>query len=188
MITEKPPEDPRLLWQSQKREYPMMSLEEVRASVQAAQSKIRRNIIATFVTGGLILAVSVIVIVNIPTTPARGVGAGMIALTLALAYLLYSRMWARRPASLEASVKGCVRFYRKELEAQYRSVQLTWRLFVALAVFAFLTSNAVLRSNPLVPKIIVLSVLIVSVIVRHKEKREINRRLTALEAFEKNNP
>jgi hypothetical protein len=187
MITENPHEDPQLLWQSQKKEYPMLSIEDIRSRVQAAQVAIRRNQIVTFVIGGLLLAVSVVAIVNIPRASARTIGAGIIMLTLVLAYLIYSRMWARHAPSLDASVKGCISFYRKELEAQYRAVQLTWRLLVALAVFAFLTSNAVLRSNPLIPKILVLLVLILSVIVRHKEKREINRRLTALEAFEKNN-
>jgi hypothetical protein len=166
-------------------EYPMLSIEDVRRLVQASQSKIRRNLIVIFITGGLLLLVSAVAIMSIPRPSARIISAGIVVLTLVLVYLLFSRVWVRRPASPEASIRGCVDFYRKELEAQYRAVQLSWRLLVVLAVFAFLTLNAVLRPNPLGPKILVLSVLLLSILARLREAREIRRRLTALEAFEK---
>jgi hypothetical protein len=162
-----------------------MSIEDVRTKVREAQSRIRRNLIVTLLTGALILGVSGVALVMIPRTSARIIAAGMIAATVLVAYLIASRMWSRGAAPADATARGCLDFYRKELEAQFRSLQFTWRLFLILAVFAFLTSNSVFRPDPTVPKVVIVLVLILSLIARQRERRNIGRKIASLEAFEK---
>jgi hypothetical protein len=185
VITEPPSDDPRLVWQEQRKEHPTMSLEDVRFRVHEAQLKIRRNLIVILITSVLLLGVSAVALIMIPRTSARIIAAGMIAATLFVAVLGYSRMWRRTTPAADATTRGCLQFYRKELEAQYRSVQFTWRLFLILAVFAFMTSNSVFRPNPTFPKAVVVVVLALSLIVRQREKQNVNRKLTALDEFEK---
>jgi hypothetical protein len=176
--------DPKQLWQSQQREYPIMTLQEIRTKTRIVQAKIRRNLILAFAVGLLLLVMSTIAILNVGYTPARVVTAAIMAMAVAHAYTAYRRMWPLHALSPDAALQGCVEFYRRELKAQYRSAALTWRFLVPIAVFALLSWNAIFRTSALLPKVLLPSVLIAILIVRRYEVRKLRGKLTALDALE----
>jgi len=178
-------DDSRRMWQSQRREHVIMSIEEVRFKAQTVQTAVRRNVIVALMFGALLLALCTLVIVTLPNTPARLIAAAIMALTLLLAFKAYDRIWPVHTLSPDAALKGCIEFYRKELQAQYSSLALTWRFLVPIVVFAFMTWNAVLRTNPLIPKILSPSVLVLILLLRRREARNLRRKLAELEEFER---
>jgi hypothetical protein len=176
--------DPRLMWQSQEKEHPIMSAEEVRLKAQVVQSKVRRNLIVAFVCGVLLLVICTIVIVTLPSTFFRVIASAMIMLTSPIAYETYYRIWSRHTLAPNAALNGCLTFYRKELEAQYRAAALTWRFLVPSLFFVFLMWRLLFRTNPLVPRILFPSVLLFILFERRREIRNLKRKLAALSEFE----
>src|SRR5262249_49603110 len=138
------PKDPRLVWQSQKREHPIMSSEEIRIRAGVVQSKVRRNLIAAFSIAILVLVLCGIFIGRSSSTPLRVLVAALMLLTFEVMYKTYSRMWRRHHLSPHIAFQGCLDFYRKQLESQYQALQLTWLFLVPVVVFAFLMWNDLL--------------------------------------------
>ena len=177
--------DPRLTWQKQRREHPVMPVEEVRIKAQAVQAKVRRNLVVAAVVGVLLLAVCTIALVESYYTPVKAIAAAMMVVTVAIAYQAYHRVWRLHTLPPDAALKGCLDFYRKELKAQYRSAALTWRLLAPVVAFTFLMWGAFFRTSSLLPKILLSSVLVLVLIVRQYEAQKLRRRLANLDEFEK---
>ena len=185
MMSENPANDPKLIWQSQTKEPAVMSIEEIRIRSRIAQARVRRNLIIAFILGFLLLVFCVFAIVTIPYTPLRVIAAALMVLTPVAAHQAWYRIWSPQTLSPNAALKGCLDFYRQELKAQYSSVALMWRFVVPIVTLAFLTWNAIFRTNSLVPKILLPSLLILILALRRHEARKLRHKLALLDAFEK---
>jgi hypothetical protein len=177
--------DPRLMWQSQEKEHPIMSTEEIRRKGQIVQSRVRRNLIMAFVCGVLLLVICTIVIVELPSTFFRVIASAMIMMVSPITYETYYRIWSRHTLAPTAALKGCLTFYRSELQAQYRAAALMWRFLVPTLVFVFLMWRLWFRANPLVPRIVFPSVLLFILVERRRQIRNLKRKLAAVSEFEK---
>jgi len=182
-----PGNDPRMMWQSQRREHPGMPVEEVRIRAQIVHAKVRRNLLVAFVVGLLLLVLCTVLIVNRLSTPVRVLTGAMMVLTLVIAYKAWYRIWRPHTLSPDAALKGCLDFYRKELQAQYRSVALTWRFLVPTVFFAFLTWNAIFTTRAVVPRVLLSSVLVLTFFIRRREVRKFKHELARLDEFDKGN-
>ena len=182
-----PGSDPKIIWQSQTTDHPRMSVEDVRVRAQIAHAKVRRNLVVAFVVGLLLLALCTLVIVNRLSAPVRLLTAAMMLLIVVIAYKAWYRIWRPHTLPPDAALKGCLEFYRKELQAQYRSIALTWRFLVPTVFFAFLMWNAIFTTRALVPRILLPSVLVLIFFVRRREVRKFKHKLARLDEFEKEN-
>ena len=184
---ETPANDPRLMWQSQRRDHPVMSVEEVRVMAQKVHAKVRRNLIIAFVLGLLLLVLGTLAIAGGLATSLRVIIGAMMVVTVVAGYKAWYRIWPLHTLSADAALKGCLDFYRKELEAQYRSIALTWRFLVPAVVFTFLIWNAIFTTSALVPRILLPSVLVLTFFARHREVRRFKHKLVRLDEFEREN-
>src|SRR5262245_13433988 len=98
-----------------------MSVEEIRFRAQIVQAKVRRNLIVASGLGVLLLGLGITTIIHIGDSRARIVAAAVIALTVSFAYTVYRRISPLHSMVPTAGLKGCIEFYRNELEAQSRS-------------------------------------------------------------------
>lgn len=185
MSHEIPPNDPRLMWQSQSREQPVMSSEEIRIRAEVVQEKVRRNLIAAFAVGFVVLALCGIFVVTSRSTPVRLLVAGLMLLTVEAIYKAYSRLWRRHRLSPDTAFQGCLNFYRQELESQYQALQLTWLFLMPAVAFAYLMWNGLFRGSASFVRTLLPVLLLLILIERRREGRRINRKLRALDAFEK---
>jgi hypothetical protein len=177
--------DPKLVWQGQRREHQIMSADELRVRALEVQSRVRRNLLIALVVGFLLLLSSVFVMLVTPFTNVRLIAAGMVVVTLAIAYQAYSRIWLRQTSQENLASAGCLDFYRKELKAEYRSLQLTWRLLVPIVAFVYLIWDGILRGTPIVARIVLPPLLIFILFVRWRDRRNLKEKLLALDAFER---
>jgi hypothetical protein len=182
-----PTNDPRLVWQGQGREHPLISVEEVRLKAQIAGRKVWRNLVIASVLALFLLVLCSLALINLSGTPVRMIAAAVMLLTLVAVCKAWYRMWPLHTLSPNVALVGCVEFYRNELLAQYRSAAITWRLVVPVVIFTFLMWNAVFRTNPLVPKILLPGVLLLLFFLRRRNVRQLRRKLSTLETFEKEN-
>jgi hypothetical protein len=182
-----PAHDPRLVWQAQGTEHRFVSVQEVRLKAQIAGRKARRNLVVASVVALLLLALCSFALINFSGTPVRMIASAMMLLTVTGVCKAWYRMWPLHTLSPNAALVGCAEFYRKELLAQYRSAAITWRLVVPVVMFAFLMWNALFRTNPLVPKILLPSVLVLVFFVRRHNRRGLQRKLSVLDSLEKEN-
>lgn len=172
------------VWQSIGKEHTTMSIEEVRIHAYLVNSKVRRNIIVTCVLAGLVLVLGGITITRIGMTPVRLTTAALMALAVVAVYGVCVRMWPRQLLSPDAAAQGCVTFYRSALEAQHRSLQVTWRFLALIVVFAFLVRNAVLQWIPGNARVASVAILAVILLERRYQAHKVRRSLKALGAFE----
>jgi hypothetical protein len=185
MSHEIPPNDPRLMWQSQKREHPVMSSEEIRIRAEVAQEKVRRNLITAFSAGFVVLALCAIFVATSRSTPLRLLVAGLMLLTVEVIYKAYARMWRRHRLEPDTAFQGCLNFYRQELQSQYQALQLTWLFLVPVVAFAFLLWNGLFRGGASFVRALLPFLLLLILVERRRERRRINRKLMALDEFEK---
>ena len=182
-----PANDPRLIWQGQETEHRFVSVEEVRLQAQMARQKVWRNLVVASVLAFLLLLLCSLALINFSGTPVRMIASAMMLLTVVVVCKAWYRIWPLHTLSPNVALIGCVEFYRKELLAQYRSAAITWRLVVPVVIFAFLMWNALFRTNPLVPKILLPSVLVLVFFVRRRNGRELQRKLSVLDGLETEN-
>lgn len=187
MTHETPPTDPKLLWQNQRKEHSAMSLEEVRVKAHVVQLKARQSLIVSFVVGLLLAVVCLAAAVSFSLTPVRMIAAGIMVLTFVIMYKAYRRMWARYSLSPDAAMRGCLEFYRRELQIQYRSAQLIWRFLVPIIVFAFLMWRPLFRADGMALRVFLSSLLLLILFERRREARKVHQMLSALTDFEKEN-
>jgi hypothetical protein len=176
--------DPQSMWQGQRKEHPIMSLEEVRTKADEVQSKIHRNLIVAYVLGCFVLVLGTIVVFRGGNIYMRLSEAAITILTQVGVYTAYRRIWSRQALSAENAERGCVDFYRQEIRTQYRSLQLMWGYLITVLVFAFLTVPIAVRGYPRLPKISLSVVLLLILLERHRESRRFNQKLNALASFE----
>src|SRR5262245_3619633 len=120
--------DPRLIWQNQAREHPAMSLQEIRVRANIAHSKVRRNLILTFVIAIGLLVLCSITIATITMTSVRIISAAIMFFVVVIARDAYGRVRLSQAQPRQAALSACLDFYRNELQAQYRTVYVRWRL------------------------------------------------------------
>lgn len=107
-----------------------MSAEEARLRAFALQTKIRRNLIVTIVTGFVLLVASAMLIVRQRSWPTRGIPGILIVMIVIIINRAYRSFWSPDTLPDTATSSACVEYYKRELTAQYRSVAVTWRRIV----------------------------------------------------------
>jgi hypothetical protein len=185
MTSETPVNGPKSIWQNQRREHPVMSLEEVRVKAQDVQEKVRRNLMVVFVLVALVVPLGAGMILMFSSIPMRITAGAIVLLTVTGGYSAYRRLWSRRTLSPDVALQGCVDFYRNALKAQYRSLQLTWAFLMPVLIFGFFTFRFPIPHNPRLMKIVLTAALAAIIFERRREARKINRKLEGLAAFEK---
>jgi len=186
MNRETPLNDPQLMWQSLQREHSIMSLEEVRVRAQDAYLKLRRDLIVSFILGAVVFILSGIAVMTLPFLNARITAGALMILTTVAVFNTYRRLWLH-PTGADFAATGCVSFYRTELEAQHRSLQMTWRFLAAIAVLSFLTPGLIFPALRADARIVIPLVLLVIMIERRHQALKIKRKLVALDDFQKGN-
>ena len=177
----------RIVWQSQRREHPVMSIEEIRTKAQAVHLKVRRDLIVGLAIAVVLSSFCITIAVEAGNTTFRLISGAMAAVTLFIAYSAYRRFWPVHTLSPNAAVQGCVEFYRSELQAQYRSVALWWRFLAPLVIFAFIRWNSLVRTSAIVPRAALPFVLILILVLRRRVAQTIRQKISALSAFEQQN-
>jgi hypothetical protein len=180
--------DAKQIWQAQERKHTILSVELVRAKALAVQKKARRTLAVTIALGILLLIAGAIALVEVQR-PRLITGALMIVVVVAV-WSAYSRISAPAVLAADAALKDCVRFYRRELQSQYRnafgSAGLTWRFAAALAIYAAITANLWARSlGPFIVRILIPTLLLLLIVVRRWEAMRFKRELAALDEFER---
>ena len=177
-------DDVRNVWQSQQREHPVMSIEDIRTRAHLAHLKAQMNFIVAIVLGLVLASFCLTIIINGGALWFRLIAAGFVLVSGILAYTTYKRFWPLHTLSSSAAIRGCVDFYREELNAQYRSVALWWRFLVPIIIFAFIRWNSLVRTSALVPRTALPFLLIFILVVRRQVARTFRRKIDALAEFE----
>jgi hypothetical protein len=179
-----PAHDPRLVWQNQGKEHPVMSIEDVRSKARIVHTKIRRNLIAAFGLGLLLLVFCIFVIATNRNLPLRILTATLMAQTIAIVYTAHSRSWSIQTLAANTALSGCLDFYRKELKAQYRSLSLTWCFLVPIVIFVFLTWGSFFVGGGIFRRTVLPAALIGILLFRRYQVRKLRQRLSVLDEFE----
>ena len=184
MKPERPPNDPRLIWQNQRREHTSMSVEEVRLRAYGLQTKIHRNLIVTIAVGFSVLVLAAMMIMRQPFTPMRVVLVLLMALIVITINRAYRAFWSPAALPPDATPSACLAFYRRELTAQYQGV--TWRRLlpevVLMSVVVRISFMATFRYEA---ARVVLPILLALVLFgRYWQARKIKRELDGLNTFE----
>jgi len=183
MTDDTPINDPRILWQNQRREHPVMSVEEVRAKADKVQAKIRRNLFITFAIALLLSPLFIQVVLHLPMR-SRVVASAVMALTLFAAYTTLNRLWRPQIVLPDMAMKGCLEFYRTELVSEYRSIALIWRFLIPTVIFLFVMWGAIFDRSRLSGRVILSTALILILLMRRLEFRKLKQKLAALDDFE----
>jgi len=187
MTTQVPQDDPRLIWQNQRREHSSMTVEEVRLRAYALQTRIHRNLIVTIAVGFALLVFSAMTIMRLSYTPPRVIVAVLIVLIVITINRAYRAFWAPDTLSDDAAPSACLDFYRRELTAQYRAVALTWRrLLPEIALFAVVVRISFMATFRFDSARILLPVFLAIILAgRYWRARKLMRELETLSTFEK---
>jgi hypothetical protein len=180
-------DDARIVWQSQRREHPVMSIEEIRMKAQAVHRKVRRDLVVGLAIGFLLFAFCITIAVQSGNTAFRLICGAMAAVSIVIIYTAYKRYWPLHALSPNAAIQGCVEFYRSELQAQYRSVALWWRFLAPLVIFAFIRWNSLVRTSAIVPRAALPFVLVLILVLRRRVARTFRQKISALSSFEQQN-
>jgi len=181
-------DEARSVWQSQRREHPNMSTQEVRMKAQAAHAKVQRNLIVAIVLGFVLVTLCITIVVDVGNMWFRLIAASMTVVTVLIAYTAYKRFWPLHTLSPNAVLKGCVEFYRGELRAQYRAVALWWRFLVPIIIFVFIRWNSLVQTRAEVPRRILPFLLILILVLRRSVARTFRHKIAALSTFEQEAP
>jgi len=176
--------DPRLIWQSQAKEYSAMTLEDVQRKAAAVHARIRRNLFLTFFIGVVFLALCGITIVTIPMTGVRVITGGIMFFVVLIARNAYVRLVSSEDLPRRTAFDACLDFYRRELWLQYRAVYVRWRLLVPLVIFLwfFWKSFEAVYSYQ-VMRVVLPAVLVAVFFIRHFEIRRLRHEMSALDDF-----
>jgi hypothetical protein len=180
--------DPRLIWQSQSKEYSAMTLEDIQQKAAAVHARIRRNLLLTFFIGVVVLALCAITMVTIPMTGVRIITAGIMLCVVLIARNAYVRLGVSKNLPQRAALNACLDFYRHELWLQYRAVYVRWRLLVPLVIFLWFSwksFDAVYSYQ--VMRIVLPAVLLAVLFIRHIEIRKMRHEMAALDDLREGN-
>ena len=187
MKSEMPPNDPRLIWQNQKREYRSMSVEEVRLRAYGLQTKIHRDLIVTIAMGFALLVLAAMMITSHRPMPTRLIIAALMVLIVITINRAYRAFWSPDTLPEDAAPGACLDFYRSELTAQYRAAALTWRrvlpevaVFVVLIWFSTRAAFRFPKASVLIP---VFWALVLA--ARYWRAYRLKKELRTLDSFEK---
>jgi hypothetical protein len=172
------------VWQNQQREHPAMSIEDVRTRAHVTHLKAQINLVIAIGLGLVLAAFCLSMVVHSGALWFRLIAAGFVIVTGVLAYTTYKRFWPLHTLASSAALKGCVEFYREELNAQYRSIALWWRFLVPIIIFAFIRWNSLVRTSALVPRTALPFLLIFILVVRRYVAQTFRRKIAALAEFE----
>jgi len=187
MKSEMPPNDPRLIWQNQKREYPSMSAEEIRIRAYGLQTKIQRNLIVSIALGFVLLITAAMMIMSHRAIATRAIIGVLIVFIVIMMNKAYKAFWSPDTLPDDAAPSACLDFYRRELTAQFRAVAPTWwrelPQLASLGLVVWLSFKATFRY----PHVSVLLPVVWALIIfsRYWEARRLKRELGTLDSFEK---
>jgi hypothetical protein len=187
MTRQIPQDDPRLIWQKQRREHSAMTVEEVRFRAYALQTRIHRNLIVTIAVGFALMAFSTMMIMRQPYTPPRIIIAVLMVLIVITINRAYRAFWAPDTLPDDAAPNACLDFYRSELTAQYRAVALTWRrLLPEIALLAVVVRISFVATFRFDYARILLPVFLAIILAgRCWRARKLKRELETLSTFDK---
>ncbi len=178
------PEAPQI-WQTQKREQLALSLEDVRAKASKAQSRVRRNLIASIVIGTVLLILCLMAFVAIRMTAVRVITFAMMLVVTFVAFNTSRRLASTRTLPRRAALDSCLAFYKKVLLAQYRSLSVRWRLIIPSVVFLWLTWKLIdERSSHVMMRTVLPASLVITFFIRRYEVAKLRRELASVNAFE----
>jgi hypothetical protein len=181
--------DPRLIWQSQSKEYSAMTLEDVQQKAAAVHARIRRNLFLTFFIGIVVLALCGITIVTIPMTSVRVITGGIMFFVVLIARNAYVRLVSSEDFPRRTAFDACLDYYRNELWLQYRAVYVRWRLLVPLVIFLWFSWKAFDSTHSYqVMRIVLPAVLLAVLLIRQIEIRKMRHEMAALDDFREGNP
>jgi len=176
--------DPRLIWQSQSREYAVMTLEDIQNKANAVHARIRRNLVLTFFIGIAVLALCAITIATVPMTGFRVITGGIMFFVVLIARNAYVRLGASKNLPQRAGSSTSLDFYRHELWLQYRAVYVRWRLLVPLVIFLWFSWKSFESVYSYqVMRIVLPAVLVAVFFIRHLEIRKMRQEMSALDDF-----
>jgi hypothetical protein len=178
--------DPRQIWQNQRREHQSMTVQEIQLRAYSLQTKVRRNLILSIAAGFVLLVVATIMIMA-----QRGMPRGIIGVLIAFIFILlnraYKAFWSPDTLPEDAAPSACVDFYRSELTAQYRAVAPNWRRdllqIAVLGMLVWLSFRATFR-YPLASILLPVCWAVV-LFSRYWEARRLKRELGLLDSFKK---
>ena len=195
-MTSMPPDDPKQIWQSQRKEGERMSLEEVREKARRFHAKTRRNnaIGVVFIAAAVVFCI-VVVFTARQTMPR--VVAGLVAIALVenwirAGYRVYKRRGSPDHASAEAATAPALEHYRHELLRELRYAEIPKsRVAIAAVITGLLIWESWWRSaNPLPVRVmmpfllLMVGFMIIMVYVRIRETRKLREELAELDEFE----
>lgn len=179
--------DPRQIWQSQRRENESMSVEEVRLRAFALQTRINRNLIVTISVGFLVLVLAALMITRLPYTSPRVITAILMVLIVITINRAYRAFWSPEDLPEDATPGACLEFYRRELTAQYNAVALTWRrLLPEIALFVVVLRISMVATFRFDGVRLLLPVFLALILSgRYWKARQLKKELDKLTAFDK---
>jgi hypothetical protein len=187
MKAEIPPDDPRLIWQNQRREHTSMSVDEARLRAYGLQTKIHRNLIVTIATGFVLLVAAAMMITSHRPTPTRLIIAVLMLFIVITINRAYRAFWSTETLPDDATPSACLDFYRSELTAQYRAAALTWRRVLpevtVLVLLIWFSSRAAFRFSKASVLIPAFWALVLA--GRYWRAYRLKRELRTLDSFEK---
>ena len=184
----------RNIWQSQKMENPIMTVQEIREKVDKLRTKARREMVFNLVVASVGTVHFLIVFVLFIHGMYGRISWGLViaGLLYTLAFLVYENVQRMR----DERINNCLKFYRRALERKRQHVRHTTVaavMLVAGAIMAILPGVALILQFPdgkiwikLAPFWIILALWgLVYYLMRRRIRDEFRREFATLERLEK---
>ncbi len=180
--------EPQRIWQNQRTEQREVALADLRLRASVAQLKVRRNLFVSIGLITLLFALCMVTLGAVSMAPVRMIAGAMMVLVTLIAVNAYQRFSETRTLRQNAGEHACLRFYRRVLLAQYRSLSLRWHLVIPCVVFLWLTWRLIdVRSSHFVMRTLLPASLAVTILMRRREVTKLKRELASVSAFEQEN-
>src|SRR6188768_3824426 len=147
--------NPKDIWQGQKSENPIMSLQEIQQKVGKLRAKTRREMVFNLVVASVCTALFIKVFVLYVHGVYGQIGWGLIiASTLyVLGYVIHGSIQTIRAEQIceDAGISSCLRFYRRTLERKrlhVRHMAVAKAVLVAGMIMAALPGLALMLEHP----------------------------------------
>lgn len=187
--------DPREIWQSQPREIPVMTLEEIRQRGQKLQAKTRRTLLGWRALALLIVSISIFGITWTHSPIMRATFALSIVWSLAGQFLVNRKKGSPMPTE-DALVSTGLKSYRTEVERRrYISAHFLLSIFgpsvlavgtLAAQIISLARAQGAL--SKIVPFMTALAIWIVGVfIIRMRDQRQLQGEINNLSLIENSN-
>jgi hypothetical protein len=192
--------NPRTIWQNQKMENPIMTIQEIREKVGTLRAKSRREMIFNLIVSSICTVFFITVFVRYLHSSYERISWGLViagALYM-LSYVIYESVQIVRAERIieDTGTSSCLKFYRRTLERKRQHVRrmaVAAILLVAGVVMLVLPGVALILQHPdgniwirYVPFGIILGLWVLSYsLMRRRIRNEFRREFAMLERLEK---